>query len=417
MGCGGSTATIIVIVAVIIFLVSCCLFTGGITYTNTLAWRVMDSLPHKYIPNLMASDMSGWLDNHPKAVYDDEYLEGCPETWELLFDYWFCPPVRLPPDIETYKQMPAGPDADEWYDFQLDIAHYPAWNTVQFKYDWDELLEKYGDVDVEGDCLTFDGERAVTAFDIDGDGKLTDADKGYTSYTSLSGPCSPKYRGHNAVYDVHICFEVGCKAYEEGIPGRCRGHDSKDNGLPVCSWSNINHSQGYGIFSQVSGTVIDTGYYDGWGYATVIYNAGYVYIYAHQDPYKTKKGLALAEGESEDGPGKYTEELMKQYGYSSAKEMYSDFRAEGIIALPLAGEEVKPGQVLGYSGGGYHNEDLDGVSSGSHLDFTVIKFTKGEPNGLGDLDPHLYWSPHHNTFELAPGVFCDFYNTDNCIGG
>ena len=74
---------IIFIISILAFVPICFTSIGISTWSNSMAWRVMDSID-PYISNdarMVKQEMSDWLDLQPREKkYDEEYTSGCYQT-------------------------------------------------------------------------------------------------------------------------------------------------------------------------------------------------------------------------------------------------------------------------------------------------------------------------------------------------
>lgn len=347
MNNGGSGFKLILIIAALLAIPFVCTFSTLFTWNNIQAWFTMDDLHRRNLgtdAEKVVGEMGNWLDNHEMETWDEEIRGDCNRTWSELFRGQYCDGITaegLGVDIDL-------PEID---------ARFFSHATPTWVFDWDEF-QKY---DIPEDYQCFDDYWAP--FDMDGDGKRTKNDAGYAKFTAFHGEVDSSYITHKGAYDTTIDFNACSKAQKEGIPGVC-GPKEKER----CSVSNWNHTMGYGIFNNVAGTVIHNGWYNGWGWAVVIYNQGCMYIYGHLDPYAMKANADKT---------------------------------------PPVGETVKPGDVIGFLGGGHHSYDLDGSSTGTHLDHTIYCASKDEPNGEG-ADPFLSVNPARSPVTKG-GTMCDPY--------
>ena len=83
------TIIVIFIIAIIAFVPICFTSIGASTWSNSMAWRIMDDIdPYQSSDaRMIKQEISDWLDLKPREKkYDEEYSRGCDSTWRQLFN-------------------------------------------------------------------------------------------------------------------------------------------------------------------------------------------------------------------------------------------------------------------------------------------------------------------------------------------
>ena len=168
------------------------------------------------------------------------------------------------------------------------------------------------------DCNPFEEEYGSVPFELDClDGVLIDSNE--------NGRHDPE----------DTAYMTTCHPYWDAAGACCCAYSGAHAGWDQAAG---NGRMGQAVFTPVSGTVVDIGMTtSGWGYRVTVYNCGMLYTFNHLLPTKM----------TSDPPVK-------------------------------VGDRVRPGDVVGYMGGGMGSFADDGNSSGAHLDYTSYMCYMGE---------------------------------------
>lgn len=262
------TMGIILVVAALIMLPVCVISVAVPAWTNSLAWRVMDSID----PNIsndakvIKNDMSGWLDLHNKQTYEEEYKGGCSASWAELFNAEFC----------------------EW--------------------DLSDAIKSDNDGDEDGYCSGGKcpaGVRRLNCFDFE---------EKYKAEHGGRSTCDDLQQGVQCMNGAMIdCNENGVWDEEDKVymtTCYAQTHENKDlnqwGGDCDCAYSS-SHSgydyrcesssrMGQKVFTPMSGVIVQIANHGAWGNEVVIYNCGVVMTFGHGLPTKLYKDADLYVG-------------------------------------------------------------------------------------------------------------------------
>ena len=371
------TIIVIFIIAIIAFVPICFTSIGASTWSNSMAWRIMDDIdPYQSSDaRMIKQEISDWLDLKPREKkYDEEYSRGCDSTWRQLFNLEFCE-WDFQENVQPFEDTG---ELEDWCSTHncnptprlLDCDKYEQ----MFK---EMYAKKHGlspdDPNIPSSCEAgdYDPEYEINYdcmngawLDCNNNGHYDESDN------VLMTTC---YDGN----DARIGGDCGSCSYV--LPGQeINGRIS--NGHKQIDLTCVGGSSGHRVFTPMSGMVVYSSMTNnGWGYERIIYSCGTLTHFNHLHFYKMTDDAARAEA-----------------------------------GLPELGDWVNAGDAIGFLGGGVGVKGstewyrMNGDSSGTHLDVGTSYCNKGKGSATAfDVSKSGFVNPGWGENSGASNAVCD----------
>lgn len=250
------TVIIIFVLSVLAIVPICFMSVGVSTWSNSMAWRIMDSIDPgtSNEARVIKQEMSDWLDlKNRDKIYNEEYTTGCASNWEDLFHLQFC-------EWDLADAVKSEDDGDE-DSYCSSGSCRPGVRYMDCNSFEDAFKAAHGG---KSTCETLPQDLNCmngAIIDCNENGVADEGDKVFMT------TC---YAQTHDKRDVDQYGQVCHCAYSES-------HSGYD-------YNCGNGRMGQKVFTPMSGVIVQIANHGAWGNEVVIYNCGVVMTFGHGLP-------------------------------------------------------------------------------------------------------------------------------------